>query len=325
MRALTRVLIAVAPLLVADMPFAKADNYPSRPIKIIVPFPSGGATDVVTRSIGERVAANLGQPWVIENRPGANGAIGLGACAAAASDGYTFCLLTADQLTIMPHYNSELFSRYSSLVPMTMLVRAPGIIYAGKDVKAQDIKQFVELARSDPGSLNYASFGVGSPPQIFFEWLNKTQNLSIQHIPFKGSNDALAEIMSGRVQATYVALGFVVEHLKAGTLKGLAVLGDQRAPLIPTVPTLTELGFDYPLKGTWFALGAPKDTPSAILEKVSSAIRTVLHEAEFKKLVLDPVGYIPVGSSPAEFADAVKTESARGKEIISVTGLRAQP
>jgi tripartite-type tricarboxylate transporter receptor subunit TctC len=318
------IAFAMAMLFVGLSP-AAAQKYPDRPIRIIVPFPAGGATDVVTRAIGERAGATLGQPWVIENRPGASGGIGLHACATAQPDGYTFCLLTADALTIMPHYNPDLYARYSSLVPVTQFVQAPAVIYASKDLPARDMKEFVALERAKPGSLNYASFGVGSPPQLFFEWLNKNQNVATQHVPFKGSNDALAEVMSGRVHASYVALGLIVQQINAGSLKGLAVLGDERAPLIPNVPSLGELGLDYPLKGTWFGLGAPQGTPAEVLNAIATAVRDAVHAADFKAKHLDPNGYVPVGSSPAEFAETVKAGSARGKEVIAVTGLRAQP
>ena len=325
MKTIVRMFVASTLIWTAGLLPATAQKYPQRPVKIIVPFPAGGATDVITRAIGERVAKLLGQPWIIENRPGANGAIGLSSCATSAPDGYTFCLLTADQLTIMPFYNPDLFNRYSTLVPTTLLVRAPGIIYAGNHVKARDMKEFAQLETSARGSLNYASFGVGSPPQIFFEWLNKSHNLSIQHIPFKGSNDALSEIISGRVDASYVALGFIVEQIKAGTLKGLAVLGDRRAPLLPEVPTLAELGFEYPLKGTWFGLGAPNGTSQEIMDVIAAAIRATVHASDFREKFLDPSGYTPVGSSSAEFVEVVRVETVRGKEIIDITGLKAQP
>ncbi len=319
------VMAMAAAATIASLSPAASQAHPNRPIRVIVPFPAGGATDILTRAIGERVRPILGQPWIVENRPGASGGIGLQACATSAPDGYTFCLVSADQLTIMPYYNPELFGRYRTLVPVSQFVRAPGVIYAGKDFPGRDMKEFVQIEKAKPGSLNYASFGVGSPPQLFFEWLNKNQKISVQHVSFKGSNDALAEVVSGRVHASYVALGLIVEQIRSGTLKGLAVLGDQRVPLVPNVPSLGELGLDYPLKGTWFGLAAPQGVPPQILTTVANAIRDAVHAPEFKAKYLDSSGYVPVGSSPADFAEMVKGEAARGKEVIEVTGLKAQP
>lgn len=302
---------------------AFAQNYPDRPIRVIVPFPAGGVLDTLTRAIGEKARVTLGQPWVIENKPGANGSIAMQQCAQAEPDGYTLCSVTAEAFTILPHFDPSLYDRYKSLVPVTEYLTAPGVIYANSDFPAKDLRDVVAAAKAKPGDLSYSSWGPASSPQVFFEWLKKTQGIDILHVPFRGSMDAVNEVLSGRIPVSYVALGLVVPHIKSGKLRPLAVIGDQRSKLLPETPSLGELGYDFPYKGAWFGMMAPAGTPMAIRDKVASAVRAAVNDPDFRAKFLDAQDYTPVGSSPADFEAKVKKEYAHGEAIVRLTGIKA--
>jgi tripartite-type tricarboxylate transporter receptor subunit TctC len=303
---------------------AQAQSYPDRPVRVIVPFPAGGVLDTLTRAIGEKARTTFGQPWIIENKPGANASLGLQACATAEPDGYTLCAVTAEAFTIQPHFDPALYEKYKTLIPVTEFITAPGVIYASPDFPAKDLRDVVAIAKSKPKDVAYSSWGPASAPQVFFEWLKKKQGVEILHVPFRGSNDALNEVLSGRVQVSYVALGLALPHIQAGKLRALAVIGDKRSKLLPDTPSLGELGFDFPYKGAWFGMMAPAGTPLAIREKVAAAVRAAVTDPEFRTKYLDAQDYAPVGDSPADFAAKIKTEFAHGEEIVRLTGIKAQ-
>jgi len=310
------VLCAAAPAL--------AQDYPDRPIRVIVPFPAGGVLDILTRAIGEKARVVLGQPWIIENKPGANGSLGMQQCATAEPDGYTLCSVTAEGFTILPHFDPSLYERYKTLVPVTEYLTAPGVIYASAGFPAKDLRDVVTAAKAKPGDLSYSSWGPASSPQVFFEWLKKTQNVDILHVPFRGSMDAVNEVVSGRIPVSYVALGLVVPHIKAGKLTPLAVIGDSRSKLLPDTPSLGELGYDFPYKGAWFGMMAPAGTPMALREKIAAAVRVAVNDPDFRTKFLEPQDYTPVGSNPAEFEAKVKREFANGESIVRLTGIKTQ-
>lgn len=316
------VAIAVSSLF-ATMP-APAQTFPDRPIRVIVPFPAGGVLDTLTRAIGEKARVTLGQPWIIENKAGANGSLGMQQCAQAEPDGYTLCSVTAEAFTILPHFDPSLYERYKSLVPVTEYLTAPGVIYASSGFPAKDLRDVVAAAKAKPGDLSYSSWGPASSPQVFFEWLKKTQNIDILHVPFRGSMDAVNEVVSGRIPVSYVALGIVVPHIKAGKLTPLAVIGDKRSKLLPETPSLGELGYDFPYKAAWFGMMAPAGTPLAIREKIASAVRAAVNDPELRAKFLDPQDFTAVGSSPEEFEAKVKREYAHGESIVRLTGIKAQ-
>jgi tripartite-type tricarboxylate transporter receptor subunit TctC len=303
---------------------AQAQSYPDRPVRVIVPFPAGGVLDTLTRAIGEKARTTFGQPWIIENKPGANASLGLQACATAEPDGYTLCAVTAEAFTIQPHFDPALYEKYRTLIPVTEFITAPGVIYASPDFPAKDLRDVVTVAKSKPKDVAYSSWGPASAPQVFFEWLKKKQGVEILHVPFRGSNDALNEVLSGRVQVSYVALGLALPHIQAGKLRALAVIGDKRSKLLPDTPSLGELGFDFPYKGAWFGMMAPAGTPLAIREKVAAAVRAAVTDPEFRTKYLDAQDYSPVGDTPADFAAKIKTEFAHGEEIVRLTGIKAQ-
>lgn len=172
--------------------------------------------------------------------------------------------------------------------------------------------------------MQYASFGPGSSPQLVFEWLNKTQNTNIQHVPYKGSQDALTDVLAGRVPVSYVAIGLVLPHIRAGKLKPLAILGHERTPLLSDVPSMAELGFKFPDMNVWFGLMAPSGTPPQLRDTVANAVRAAVNDPELRSKFLDPQAFRPVGSSPKDFADTIRSDSAQGAELIRQSGVRAK-
>jgi tripartite-type tricarboxylate transporter receptor subunit TctC len=316
--------IAIAASLCCVAGTALAQTFPDRPIRVIVPFPAGGVLDTLTRAIGEKARVTLGQPWIIENKPGANGSLGMQQCAQAEPDGYTLCSVTAEAFTILPHFDPSLYERYKSVVPVTEYLTAPGVVYANAAFPAKDLRDLVTAAKAKPGDLSYSSWGPASSPQVFFEWLKKTQGIDLLHVPFRGSTDAVNEVLAGRIPVSYVALGLVVPHMKAGKLTPLAVIGDKRSKLLPDTPSLGELGYDFPYKGAWFGMMAPAATPMAIREKIAAAVRAAVNDPDFRAKFLDPQDYTPVGSSPADFEAKVKREFAHGESIVRLTGIKAQ-
>ncbi|MDP2411548.1 MAG: tripartite tricarboxylate transporter substrate binding protein [Pseudolabrys sp.] len=316
-------ILGVAALLLAG-PQARAQTYPERPIRIIVPFPAGGVLDTMTRAIGEQARGTLGQPVIVENRAGAAGSIGLQACSNAEPDGYTFCAVTAEAMSVTPHLEPQMWVKYRSLIPVSQLVTASGVIYANPALKANTLAEALAVAKANPSQLNYSSWGLGTSPNLLFEWLKKTANVEITHVPYKGSMDALNDVVAGRAQLSYVALGFVLPQIEAGTLKPLAVIGDKRSPRLPNVPSLKELGYNFPYKNAWFALMAPPGTPLAIREKVAVAVKVAVNAPTLRVKFLDPQDLNPVGSTPQELERVLKAEYEHGAEIIRVTGIRKE-
>jgi tripartite-type tricarboxylate transporter receptor subunit TctC len=319
-----RTILAAGMIATSIATGAFAQPYPNKPIKIIVPYPAGGVLDTLTRAISEHARVALGQPWIIENRMGASGALGLQACAQSEPDGYTYCPVTAEALSVTPHFDPKLAERYKSLIPVTQFVAADGVIYAHPSLKANTLRDVVEYARAHPTELSYSSWGPGTSPHLLFEWLKKTNNIEILHVPHKGSAEAAQEVIAGRLPLSYIAVGFVMPHIKAGNLKPLAVIGDERSAMLPDTPALGELGIPFPYKGAWFGLMAPEGTPIELRERIAAVVKEALDKPELRARFLDPQGYKVVASRPDAFAVHIKAEFESGAEIMRITGIKAQ-
>lgn len=297
---------------------ANAQNYPNQIIKVIVPFPPGGVLDAITRSITERLREKLGQAAIIENRAGAFGSLGLETCAKAPPDGYTICAATIEQMITAPYLEPEQWARYKTLAPLTQMVRAGGVIYASPDLGIKTLDDLVALAKKEPGKLNYASFGRGSSPQLVFEWLRANKGADLFHVPMRSAGDVMNELVGGRIQASYVTVGFAKPQAEAGKIVPLAVTGDSREPLLPEVPSLGELGLDFPYKGGWFALMAPPGVDEKIMNRLAGAVRELVEEPDYRNKFLTPQGYVGIGNTPAEFAAALKAEATRGEQLAKL-------
>lgn len=299
---------------------AQTADWPRRAMRIIVPQPPGGNLDILVRAVAEGLRADLGQPVVVENRPGGNGVIGLEACAVAPPDGTTFCAVNIESMTTVPHIEPELFARYASLRPVSQLATSPAVLLASTEAPAGDLRAFIAWARGRPG-LNYGSSGQGSAQQLLWEWLKARENFAMEHVPFRGIADAIRELAAGRVQASYVALALAVPLAREGRVRALAVLGSQRIPELPDTPSMAELGYDFPYTGPWWGLAAPGATAEPIVQGMAAAVRRVVRDEGFQARVLSPQFFRGVGDTPAEFAAMIERERDRGAELVRLAGL----
>lgn len=315
---LASTVLAVA---VAALP-AHAQDYPSRTIRVIVPFPPGGVLDSITRNVTERLRPILGQPVILENKGGAGGTIGLETCEKSAPDGYTFCAVTVEQVTARAWLEPDQWEKYKDLFPVTQLVQSKGVIYARADLPANSLDELGKLAAGQPGKLNYASFGWGSAPHLFFEWLNAQKKIEIYHVPMKSAADIMNETIAGRMDLSYVTTGFARPQIEAGKIKALAVLGAKRSPLLPNVPSLGELGLDFPYEGGWFALMAPQGIPAPVMKKFHDAVRAVLASADYKQKFLEPQAYEAIGNMPEEFAAALNRDREKAQALVKTANAK---
>jgi tripartite-type tricarboxylate transporter receptor subunit TctC len=299
---------------------ALAQDWPRRPMRIIVPQPPGGNLDILVRAVAEALRGELGQPVVVENRAGGNSVIGLEACAQAAPDGATFCAVNIEVMTTMPHAEPELFQRFGSILPVTQLASAPSVLVSSAEVPPGDLKAFVAWARTQR-QINYGSSGVGSAQQLLFEWLKAKEGFQMEHVPFRGLADAIRETVAGRVQASYSALALTMPHIRAGRLRPLAMLGGARHPELPDTPSMRELGYDFPYGGAWWGLCAPPGTPDAIREGLAAAVRRVVSNEEFRGRILAPNFFNGIGNTPAEFDAVIQRERAAGVELVRLAGI----
>lgn len=301
---------------------AVAQDYPSRPIHVIVPFPPGGVLDGITRNVTERLRTVLGQPAILENKGGAGGTIGLEACQKAAPDGYTFCAVTVEQVTSRAWLEPDQWERYKNLFPVTQLVQSKGVVYARADLPANTLDELAKLAASQPGKLNYASFGWGSAPHLFFEWLNAEKKIDIYHVPMKSAGDIMNETIAGRMDLSYVTTGFARPHIESGKIKAIAVLGAKRSPLLPNTPSLGELGLDFPYEGGWFALMGPPNMDKAALAKFHAAVRVVLQSDDYRQKFLVPQAYEAIGNTPEEFARALARDLEKAQALVKTANAK---
>jgi tripartite-type tricarboxylate transporter receptor subunit TctC len=230
-------------------------------------------------------------------------------------DGYTFCVVAIENMIITPHLEPEIWARYKSLVPVAQLVRAQGVVMASPASGIIDLEGLVKVAREQPGKLNYATFGWGSAPHLFFEWLKSKNGIDLVNIPYKGTSEIMTELMTGRSDVAYMAVGFAKPYIDSGKARPLAVLGATRSLLLPNVPTLGELGLDFPYEGPWFGLMAPPGTDPAVIFKISATIKDVLSETEFRQSFLALQGYEPIANNPSEFASAIAADKKAGETL----------
>jgi tripartite-type tricarboxylate transporter receptor subunit TctC len=316
---------AVAVFCAFGVQDASAQSYPVKPIRIIVPYPAGGVVDALIRGVGQQVADTIGQPVIIDNRPGANTIIALEACAKAVSDGYTLCSSSADGMSFNPGlYASLPYDPDRDFAPITQLVWVNGAILASPGVPFSTVKEALAYAKGRPGVLNWASFGIGSTPQIYLEWFKKQAGVDIVHVPYKGSAQIIPALMSGEVQITFFGLGGpVLPQVRAGKLKVLAITSPKRSPLLPDIPTLAEQGID-PVITSWIGVLAPARTPRAVVERLNGEFVKAMRNPRFQEQLVKTQAYDAVGNTPEEFAEFLKTDRANARQVVKLAGIRLE-
>jgi tripartite-type tricarboxylate transporter receptor subunit TctC len=291
-----------------------AKDYPNRPIRFVVPYPPAGGTDIVARTLSEPLATALGQTIVIDNRGGAAGNIGTDVAAKAPPDGYTL-LFTLSSHTINPKLYEKLpFDVEKDFVPISLAAMIPQVLAVNPDVPVHNIKELIALARAQPGKLNYASVGTGSPAHIAGELLKLKAGIDIVHVPYKGGGPAVTAALGGQVQLLIVSLPAALQYVKAGRLRALAVTSDARSVAAPDIPTITESGVDC-VVNSWYGALAPAKTPPAIVAKLQDAFAKVLATPEMREKLLAQ-GAEAASSTSAEFERRIKDELAKWDYVI---------
>ncbi|HSV82831.1 MAG TPA: tripartite tricarboxylate transporter substrate binding protein [Ramlibacter sp.] len=316
-----RAALCVVSLAGGVLPAAHAQAFPNRPIRIVVPFPAGGVTDPLARFIGTKLTEQLGQPVVIDNRPGGNSVIGASAVATAPADGHTLLLTTESTLVANPAlYEKLAYDPVKDFEPITVIAAAEQFLVVHPSLNASTLGAFMELARSKPGALTYGSSGTGSAMHLNMETFKSASGLNILHVPYKGGAPALTDLLGGQISMMILSTGSIRQHVDTGKLVAIAVGTPRRSVNLPNVPTFAEAGLpNYEFATAWLGLLAPAGTPKPVIATLNSAVTKALESPEFRQR-FSPAGLEPVGGSPQSFADLMKREAVRWTRMVKATG-----
>jgi tripartite-type tricarboxylate transporter receptor subunit TctC len=315
--------IALALLLTLSFNLVQGQEaWPTRPIRFILPFPPGGGTDILGRLIAERLSANLGQPVVTENRGGAGGNVGAEAAARSASDGYTI-VLVAPSLAISPTLYSKLnYDPVKDFAPISLVATVPNVMITQASRPVQTLQDFIAFARSKPGALNFGSGGAGTSNHLAGELFNIVTGATLVHVPYKGVNLAMQDVLAGNVHLVFIGIPAAAPHIKAGRLRALAVVAPQRSKALPEVPTVAEAGLrDFEVT-TWYGVLAPAGTSKSVVNRLNAELVKIMHSSELKER-LAATGTEPLTSTPEEFAAYIKRKIAKWGEVIRKAGVKA--
>ena len=302
---------------------ANAQAFPNKPVKLIVPFVAGGATDIVARLVAQKLSAAWGQPVVVENRGGAGGNIGADAVAKSPADGYTILVTSGSIVTVNPHMYAKMpFDAKKDLAPITNLASGPQVLVVHPAVPAKNVKELVALAKSKPGQLNFGSAGIGSQVHMAAEAFVYAAGIEAQHIPYKGEAVAFTDLAGGQVQFMVGNIAGATGHIQSGRIRALGVTSAKRSPQLPDVPTVAEAGLTGFENTGWFGFMSPAGTPKSIIDKIHADTVKVLADQEVKDR-LTQLGMAPVGNSPADFAKEIAAEYDRWGKVVSARKLTA--
>ena len=300
---------------------ASAQSWPTKPIKLIVPYPPGGGTDVIARIVQEPMAKELGQQVIIDNRGGAGGSIGSALAAQSPSDGYTV-LFTLSSHTINPAIYPKLaFDTEKDFSPVVTVASLPQILVANPNFPAKNVKEVIEMAKAKPGSIAYASVGNGSPGHLAGAMMASDAGVDMVHIPYRGGGPAVTDVMAGQVPLLWVSIPAAAQFVKTGKLKALAVSTVKRSAVFPDVPTMAESGFKDFEVDSWYAMFVPANTPKPIVERLNKADIKLLAQPEVKEKLLNQ-GAEAVGDSPSQLGAVVKKELAKWKQVVKTANIK---
>jgi tripartite-type tricarboxylate transporter receptor subunit TctC len=324
MMALLRILAAPAALALALLApaAASAQAYPSKPVRIIVPFPAGQATDTIARLVAEHLSKSLGQQFVTENRPGAGGAIGVEAAAKAPPDGYTLVTAPSGPFGINPSLYPKLpYDPLADFVPIINMVLTPQTLVANPGSGITSLPDLVAKAKEQPGRLDYASLGNGSTSHLTMELFQSTAGVKLNHVPFKGSAEAQVNLLSGEIPLMSDAIPATLGHIKAGKLVGLGIAARERSPFLPDLPTIAEQGYPGFEAVGWIGLAAPAKTPEPILVKLNAEIGHILAAPDVRER-LAALAFTPVGGTREEFGAFLHAEIAKWRKVVKESGAK---
>jgi tripartite-type tricarboxylate transporter receptor subunit TctC len=315
-------LIASAVALPTFARIATGQNYPSRPIRIIVGFPPGGAADVTARLIGQWLSERLGQPFIIENRPGAGTNIGTEAVAKSPADGYTLLLVSVANTVNASLYESLNFDFIRDITPVAGLVRGPLVMEVNPSVPATTVPEFIAYAKANPGMINIASAGIGTPGHMASELFQLLTDLDLLDVPYRGGAPALTDLLAGQVHVMFDNLPTSLEYIRAGKLRALAVSTITRSDTLPDLPTVSEFVPGYEIS-SWFGIGAPRNTPRQVVDKLNAEINAGLTTPKLKAHLMD-LGSSPLIGSPADFGSLIVKETEKWRKVIRAAKIKPE-
>ncbi|HXD41844.1 MAG TPA: tripartite tricarboxylate transporter substrate binding protein [Ramlibacter sp.] len=311
--------------LTALVPLAAGaqDNWPSRPVTMVIPYPPGGTSDVVGRQLAQRLREELGQTFIAENKAGAATAIGATAVARAAKDGYTVLLSAGTTFTVIPHLNDKLQYKLEDFEPVAAVCTVPFAFVVKKDFPAKDMREFIAYAKANPGKINNATNGQGSMVHLLGEMIATGLDIKMAQVHYKGAAPATMDMIGGIVDSNVEALTSAVPNVNAGQYRALAVLSSERQPLMPNVPTFKELGYPSIVGETWYAVFAPAGTPKPVVDKLNVALKKITTSASFAE-AMRKIGNEPKSSSPAELRDITLQQSKYWGDLIKRLNIKAE-
>jgi tripartite-type tricarboxylate transporter receptor subunit TctC len=319
-RRIAIVLIAMGISAIASIGGASALDYPTRPVRFVVGYPAGGATDILARLIGQRLSERLGQQFVIENKPGAGNNIGTEAVVNAEPDGYTVLLVNPANFINATLYANLRFNFVRDIAPVASFTRVPNVMTVNNDVPAKTVAEFIAYVKANPGKVNMASSGNGTSVHLSGEMFMAMSGAKMQHVPYRGAAPAITDLLGGQVQVIFDNMPSIVQHIRSGSLRALAVTTAVRSPELPDVPTVAETVSGYEASAL-FGMGAPKKTPPEIVEKLNREINAVLAEPEMRKRLIE-LGGEPLITSPDAFGAMIAAETEKWAKVVNFAGLR---
>ena len=303
---------------------ALAQSYPGKPVRLIVAFPPGGSTDIIARIVGQKLGERLGQQVVIDNRGGAGGTIGTEIAARSNPDGYTLTMgTTSTHVIAAGAYANLKYNPIKDFEPLTLVATTPYLLVVNPGVKANTLKEFIALAKAQPGKLNYASAGTGTTTQLAMEMLKTAAGIDIVHVPFNGNGPANTATLGGQVQALFGSMPAVLTQAKAGRLRPLAVGTPKRSPSLPDVPSVAESGYPGFDASLWLGFFAPKGTPVPILKRLQTELTAISQSPEMKEQ-FERNGAVPITNTPAEFTKLIQTEIDKYTKVIKAAGIKLE-
>ncbi|MGC2781605.1 MAG: tripartite tricarboxylate transporter substrate binding protein [Bradyrhizobium sp.] len=315
-------LIASAVPSIAAVRKSWAADYPARPVRFVVGYPPGGATDILARLIGQRLSETFGQQFVVENKPGAGNNIGTDAVVNAPADGYTVLLVNPANYINASLYANLKFNFVSDIAPVASFNRVPNVMTVNKDIQAKNVAEFIAYLKENPGKVNMASSGNGTSVHLSGEMFMAMTGTKMQHVPYRGAAPAITDMLGGQVQVIFDNMPSIIQHIRAGSLRALGVTTQERSPQLPDVQAVAETVPGYEASAL-FGLGAPKNTPKEIIEKLNKQVNAILAEPDIKNRLVE-LGGEPLIQSPDQFGAQVVAETEKWKKVVEFAGLKVE-
>jgi tripartite-type tricarboxylate transporter receptor subunit TctC len=315
-------LAAGAAALPAVSRVARAQAYPTRPVRLIVGFTPGSAPDIVARLMGQWLSERLGQPFVIENRPGGGGNIGTEAVVRAPADGYTLLLCSTQNATNAALYDKLNFNFLRDIAPVAGIIRTLNVMVVNPSFPAKSVPEFIAYAKVNPGKISMASVGIGSGPHLYGELFKMMASIDMTHVPYRGGGQVMTDLIAGQVQVSFIGLVVAIEHIRSGKLRALAVTTATRSDVLPDIPTVGDFVPGYESSG-FFSVGAPKNAPAEIIGKLNGEINAALADPKVKARFADLGGTVLPGT-PADFGKLIADETEKWAKVIKSTGIKAE-